>query len=328
MSGADIPYQLRPNKFIDRQLFVELLARALIPRGSDRYIYLSMGGNHLIDHYAIYNSLGIQAQFSFDLNPNAVARQKFNRPTDATICETMNSADLPSRMDEIAARFPRKKNLIVWLDYTTTDRKTQLQEVVQTLLRLRHGDIFRVTLNAQAPASDKWKNAGFNSPGHARADLLRQELETFMPTDVALIGEDEFASVLARCVELAVKTAEAQRPDIIFRPALLTSYKDGVRMLTVTCTASDPNQTQLFPTELFWKWKFACKGWKDINYIFAPLLSSRERHKLDSNIKRGPARMLRALRFLPAADQVRSVAAIQSYRTFHRYYPTFRHVAE
>ena len=84
MSGDEIPYQLRPNKFIDRQMFLELLSRLVMPRGPENYVYVSMGGRHLVDHYAIYNKLGIQALFSFDFDRNEVARQKFNRPTGVT----------------------------------------------------------------------------------------------------------------------------------------------------------------------------------------------------------------------------------------------------
>src|SRR3954447_24813030 len=120
MSGEDIPYQLRPSKFIDRQMFVELLSRILHVRGPENYIYVSMGGRHLVDHYAVYKELGINAQFSFDENKDAVARQKFNRPTDATICVTMKSSALAAELDMIATRFPTRSNFIVWLDYTNS----------------------------------------------------------------------------------------------------------------------------------------------------------------------------------------------------------------
>ncbi len=44
MNGAEIPYQLRPSKFIDRQIFMELLSRLIQVRGPENYIYISMGG--------------------------------------------------------------------------------------------------------------------------------------------------------------------------------------------------------------------------------------------------------------------------------------------
>jgi hypothetical protein len=188
MSGED-PYQLRPNKFIDRQMFIELLSRLIVPRGIEKYIYVSMGGRHLVDHYAVYNRLGIDAQFSFDMNGNEVARQRLNRPTGATVCVEMNSAALPSQIDAILQRFPSKRNLIVWLDYTSADRRTQLQEAVQTLVRLRHGDIFRITLNADArtlAAANEWKEKGAEGPGEYRAEKLRESRSIFQRTSQQL----------------------------------------------------------------------------------------------------------------------------------------------
>lgn len=279
MSGEDIPYQLRPNKFIDRQMFVELLSRLVVPRGPEKYIYVSMGGRHLIDHYAVYNQLGIEAQFSFDKNPNEVKRQIFNRPTGKTLCVELDTADLPSELDEILNEFPKKSNLIVWLDYTGSNRRTQLQEAVQTLVRLKHGDIFRITLNASQRTlcdGDEWKRKGASSPGEYRADRLREQIQEYMPTNITTISDRSLADTLARCVELAAKAAEAQEATLQIKPVLITSYKDTTRMLTVTCSVSEVGNRDRFPPATFSRWKFACHGWKDIRFIYAPVLSTRE----------------------------------------------------
>jgi hypothetical protein len=331
MSGEDIPYQLRPNKFIDRRMFVELLSRLIVPRGVENYIYVSMGGRHLVDHSSVYNQLGIDALYSFDLNGNAVARQKFNRPTGAMVCNEMNSADLPSQVDSIMSKFPRKRNLIVWLDYTSTARRSQLQEAVQTLARLKHGDVFRITLNASFNTlgdNGNWKGAGATGPGEYRADQLRKQIPEFLPTDVTVVGADDFPLVLARCVALATNAAEALRPGLHFTPVLITSYKDGARMFTATCVVTEAGNSEVFPKPSFRRWKFAASGWDSIQYIYAPLLSAKEQYRLDENLQLGPTRMLSKLRFLPAEDKSSSVAALRSYKAFHRFYPTFRHVED
>ncbi|HUD51880.1 O-methyltransferase [Parvibaculum sp.] len=329
MSGDNIPYQLRPNKFIDRQIFIDLLTRLIVPRGIEKYVYVSMGGRHLVDHYAIYNHLGIRSQLSFDLDENEVARQKFNRPTGAAKCIPLSSADLPAKIDDILAEFPGKKNVIVWLDYTTADRRSQFQEVVQTLIRLKHGDVFRVTLNANPQTlcgGNEWQGAGSAGPAEFRAEKLKAQIEEFLPTDVLRISDDGLPVVLARSVELAVRNAEAIQPNLRFKPVLVTSYKDGARMLTVTCTVSDVDEGEKFPSKSFTRWNFASRGWTDIQSISAPILSSREQHRLDKHIHSGPKRMLAALGFMPAKNENASLEALRSYSRFHRYYPTFRHV--
>jgi hypothetical protein len=331
MSGDDIPYQLRPNKFIDRQMFLELLSRLIGGRGPENYIYISMGGRHLVDHHAIYGKLGIQALFSFDINANEVARQKFNRPTGDMICVEMQSANLPSEIDAIVQRFPRKQSVIVWLDYTSTHRRAQFQEAVETLVRLKHGDIFRITLNADIRSlsrGDEWKDKGFANPGEYRAARLRDQISEYLATDVTSISDTNFPNVLARCLGLATDAAHAQQPNLTFTPILMTSYKDGTRMLTVTCAVSEADKANGFPNDHFRHWKFACRGWNDLQMIYAPILSLKEQYRLDVNLHRGAKRMLSALKFLPAVDEATSLQAIESYRLFHRYYPTFRHVED
>jgi len=331
MSGEDIPYQLRPNKFIDRRTFIELLSRLIVPRGIEKYIYVSMGGRHLIDHHAIYDQLGIRAQFSFDDNANEILRQKFNRPTGNTVCVVMNSADLPGEIDTIFQQFRSKRNLIVWLDFTTADRRTQLQEAIQTLVKLKHGDVFRITLNANAQTlggGDEWKKAEAKSPQEYRADRLRAQIGELLPTEITTIGEQDLPKVLSQCVRLAAAEAERLQPGIRIEPVLITSYRDGQRMLTVTCSISEGDEEEEFPSAQFVKWEFACTGWDDIEFISAPQLSLKEQYRLDANLHRGSGRMLAALRFLPAKDEATSLEAIESYRAYHRYYPTFRHIED
>jgi hypothetical protein len=326
MTGADIPYQLRPSKFVDRQMFIELLARLINGRGPERYVYVSMGGRHLVDHYAVYKDLGIKAQFSFDNQENTVARQLFNRPTDSTVCKTMNSSALPDEIDRVAAKFPSKRNFIVWLDYTDTARKLQLQEIEQTLMKLRHGDVFRVTMNAhvgnlgKAPAGENVDRAAF------RAKALRDQIEDLMPTKIVEIPDDGFPAVLARCIELATKRAKAQLPNFDYIPLMSTSYADGQRMVTVTCAVSDSAEKEAFPGERFARWQFASKSWEDIHDISVPVLSAKERFRLDGNLSKTAKRMLSALRFLPADDENASLDAVASYKKYQRFYPAFRHV--
>jgi hypothetical protein len=331
MSGADIPYQLRPNKYIDRQIFIELLSRLIVPRGTEKYVYVSMGGNHLVDHCAVYNQLGIDGLYSFDNDANAVKRQKFNRPIGKAICVKLNSADLPTKIDEILSKFPSKKSLVVWLDYTDTNRRAQFQEAIQTLVRLRHGDIFRITLNANPQTlcgGNEWRESEAASPGEYRANKLREQIEEYMPTDITAISETGLSLVLARCVELATKAAEGLQANLSFQPVLLTSYKDGARMLTVTCVVKERDAQERFPQQILSRWRFVSKKWTDIQDISVPVLSTKEQHRLDIRMHRSVKYMLSSLSFLPSKDEKASIAALKSYRKLHRYYPSFRHVED
>lgn len=243
-------------------------------------------------------------------------------------CVAMDSGNLPSEIDPILRRFPRKKNLIIWLDYTSADRRAQFQEAVQTLVRLRHGDVFRITLNAsvQTVGGTDWKESGAAGPAEYRADRLRAQIPEFVPTDVTAIADTEFPNVLARCLGLAMETAQGLKPNLRFIPVLITSYRDGTRMLTSTCAVSEVDRPDKFPRQQLQRWKFVCRGWDDIQVIYAPVLSLKEQYRLDANLHRGASRMLSALNFLPAKDQAASLEAIKNYKSFQRYYPTFRNI--
>jgi hypothetical protein len=329
MSGDDIPYQLRPRKFVDRQLFLELLARLVVPFGIEKYAYASMGGRHMVDHFAVYNRFGIDALFSFDLDPNTVKRQRFNRPLGSALCVEMPSSQLPSKLDQILSKFPKKTNLIVWLDYTSADRRAQLQEIVETLVRLKPGDVFRATMNADIRSignAENWKKDGAANPGEWRLAKLKDQVLEFLPTDLTGVTKDNFPNSVVATIQMAVAKAAGQMAGIYFHPILLTSYADGSPMVTAACAVSDTEDRVIALPQCFRRWKFACKSWTDVMHIDVPTLSSRESARLSSKLHRGPSAMSAALRFLLGADEVESLKALSSYRELHRYYPTFRNV--
>lgn len=332
MSGEDIPYQLRPNKFIDRQIFMDLLARQVPDVGSDKYAYLSMGGKHLVDHNAIYRHVGVSRLFSFDQNGDIVERQKFNKPIDSAICEKMAASKLTGTIDSIGDVFPDTTNVIVWLDYTDpNERLAQLQELIEVAKRLQPGDILRITLNSNLgnidgpKGSTLWKDEGYPSPQSFRISKLKDQLDTFVPEDIEGIGEDAFPAVLCRCISLAVSKVEAEINTISFKPVLLTTYRDGQRMVTATCLVVKREDADKELIRLR-SWPLLPSGWEDVTQISAPDLSVREKLKIDEFLSRDAEEILGQLGFLPAKSKDKSIESILSYKSLHRYYPSFHHV--
>jgi hypothetical protein len=172
----------------------------------------------------------------------------------------------------------------------------------------------------QGPPGSSAKREAF------RANYLRDQIEDMMPTTITAIADNDLPSVLAKCIELVTQKAKGQVPHLDFVPVLTTSYADGQRMLTVTCAVSDSSQHERFPNSQFNRWQFASKNWDNIHDISVPVLSAKERFKLDSNLQKSAKRMLTALKFLPADDEPSSLAAVSNYKKFQRFYPAFRHV--
>src|SRR5690348_4779175 len=94
MSGASIPYHLRPHKAVDRRLFLDLLTRFERWRSLSGYAYLSMGAYPLEDHKLVHRLFGLTKLVAFDLEAEVVARQNFNKPIDTCRCVQMKSGDV------------------------------------------------------------------------------------------------------------------------------------------------------------------------------------------------------------------------------------------
>lgn len=319
-NGADIPYQLRPNKFIDRQIFIELLSKVVPQRSHGKYVYISMGGKHLVDHEAVYRRIGIKNLFSFDGDEITVARQNCNRPHDRAVCEHMLSSGLAGSMDRILKQFDSAEHCVIWLDYTSADRLAQIQEFTEVLKRCQPGDVARITLNAKIAASDKdWQESGLNGPGEYRAKVLRDQLGDFFPAEIESVPNDQVPFVLAKCIALACSEAQSES-NCIFLPILLTSYADGQRMFTATVIAHAPGERLI---EGLQGWEFLTKNWSKIIEISAPDLSIREKIEIDKHLKKSPKAIMKRVKFQPSSELDDAEHAIASYKRLHRFYPTF-----
>lgn len=319
-SGDDIPYQLRPNKFIDRQIFLEALTKVVPQKQHGRYVYISMGGKHLVDQEAVYRKIGIRNLYSFDGNADIVARQICNRPHFSSLCEELHSSALAGELDRILDHFAPAGHLIVWLDYTDAQRLAQLQEFCEVLKRCQPGDVVRITMNASdAKLNGDWQKAGFAGPAQFRAQRLRDQLGDFFPVDVESIGDNGVPAVLSEAVSIATAKA-AEESKLRLAPILLTSYADGQRMFTATVLCVP--QTGKLPDGLN-GWEFLAKGWKKVTEISVPDLSIREKVAIDKHLSKGPTAIIKAVKFQPAGELDSAHRALRSYKLLHRFYPTF-----
>lgn len=321
-SGEDIPYQLRPNKFIDRQIFIDLLSKIVPARDHGKYAYISMGGKHLVDQESVYRRVGIQNLFAFDMSNEVVARQKCNRPTATAICKEMVASDLANELDDILEVFPKADHIVAWLDYTNADRLAQLQELCELLRKCQSRDVVRITMNSHyATLNTEWQKAKAKSPAHHRANMLRENLGSFFFSDYVEVEKDQIHLVLTHAVRLAASLVERERGNTVkFVPVLLTSYADGQRMFTATILTLNADEDM--PVGLN-GWDFMPRRWGDVVTISAPDLSLREKVEIDKHLHKPPSKIIRAIRFQPSSELDEARIAVASYKKLHRYYPTF-----
>jgi len=288
MSAAGLPSRLRPNKYVDRELFLDVLSRIVTARGPNDYAYISMGGAHLVDHFGVFRRTGIEKLYAFDENPNTVERQKANKPFDQVDCRCHGSDELAGRYENILNELGVDQG-VIWLDYTRPkQRLSQLQEVETLSKKIIAGDILRVTMNADTEGLQKLKaqlpkSAGFETPNEEWAALLRQQLGEFVPANLEGFTADTFPSALARCIEAAISSGLTQgQRNLVARPVLSTAYQDTSRMLSVTVLIAEDDAVMPPP-----HWAFLPDGWSDVTNINAPDLSLREKNKLDDILHMG-----------------------------------------
>lgn len=323
MSGAGLPYRLRPNKFIDRELFAELVSLIVAERGSDSYAYISMGGKHLSDHLAIYRRAGLKKLYSFDKESAIVQRQKFNSPFEGVKCDVHSSDELPARLDSIV-RDMVVENVIIWLDYTKPKHLVQLAEIETLCTCLHVGDVLRVTLNVEfgrlnkreAELSEQQKSLQVDEK---KAALMRLELGRYLPRTITRIGKDGVPSAVAESVLRACEigldsSSSGQKP----LPLLITEYRDTTSMVTVTVLVCEDNDK----TVGLKGWSWLPEDCTNVERIVTPDLSPRERYALDKEMHRNANQVSTALGFELDLESIRS------FERFHRFYPTFQTVGD
>jgi len=320
------PFQLRPNKFVDRMLFLDLATRTAALRGAQNYAYISMGAKFLHDHHSIYRRIGIDSLVSFDRESDDIKRQNFNRPTGKMKCLEMDSADLPGQLDELRG----DKSVIIWLDFTSPkDRRVQLQQSEEVLKRLHPGDMLRVTMNSEYRKFGKYDSDAekkFPDLQSMVAAKLSKQIPEYLPASLTRLEEIDVPRVLSCSLGMAADRAVKYRDDICIVPILSTTYADGDRMLTAACVVR-PIEEKTLPDSLR-GWRHRSKTWEDVVNIDVPDFSMREKQHIDRRLNYSPAKILQSLPFRPesagAADLLKK--GIENYKRFHRYYPAFHHV--
>lgn len=322
MSGSSIPYHLRQNKAIDRNLFVDLLSRVARFKNISEYTYVGMGGPYLEDFRHIHAALRIQNMISFEMDANVFARQKFNRPISCIDLLHQSSG-------EFIANFDFPDNYIVWLDYTTPSKLgEQLAELETLVSKLPEGSVFKVTLNASA-SSLGTPNDGSDLQAHrvARAKVV---LGSYAP---AVISKDNvtgngYPKLLMRAVEAAAKKGVAGRARAMVQPLAGFSYKDGQTMLTFTGVVLNRVDRDPFVSSTRLRhWDFSSLDWQDPVEISVPEMSFKERLSVESMLPESdsPTIMTRMGYYLGESAE-EAEALLGNFVKYYRKYPWYSRV--
>lgn len=325
MSGDNLAYQLRPNKAVDRNLFITLLNKLNRVINISDYTYYGFGGPFLEDFKLIHSNLRIGSMVSIEKSEHVHLRQKFNSPLGCIKFEKKKSGELIEGNDF-------SEPTIFWLDYVApAEIGDQLNEISYLLSKLKTNDIVKITVNCN-PAS-----LGGNGQPHELKDIrlgiLESRLNDYFP--VGTIADDitrkRYPSVLLKAIELAVKKGMHGKSLSYFQPLLSFTYQDGGHpMMTVTgiiLQNDDSSTVDFFDKSRLKHWPMGTYDWSGPREINLPELSVKERIFIDTMLPTSDKDQIKnALGYSIDEDDDKMLSLIQNYIDYYRMYPLFSRV--
>lgn len=227
--GSQPFYHLRPNKYVDRQIFAEVLKSLSRNIPIQDYTYIGMGSFMFDDFKLLHNALGIEKMISLEVDPLMCKRAAFNKPLKCIKMIQQSTTDYIANMD------PANKRHVFWLDYTApAEIGAQFDDFCRLICTLNEYDIIRITLNAN-PTSLGTPPSASTDLWEYRLDVLQQRLGDFVPTSVVPrnLVKKAYPLVLLSCLKKAyIKTIIGKERR--FLPLYSTVYDDNTQMLTLT----------------------------------------------------------------------------------------------
>lgn len=331
MAGDSVPYHLRTNKFIEREIFCELLSHIAGWQKFDTYLYASMGGAFLSDFKLLHTKLGLAKMISLEKEPHVVSRQLFNRSTDLIKCELLESAAFISQLDAYMQQYAAD-NIIAWLDYANANqRQEQIREFSSLLNKLGHNDIAKITLNCSAHTLyDQYKVSSLDEKQQMIYDNLQGQLgdlfdsQKFSPSQMNNTGV--CSALIAAVRRVSLDALEGDKANLV-QPLAITRYQDGMHeMLTISLIILKREDLSSFMEETsIQSWPFFCSDWTLCKSIAIPELSFKERECVDDVISAHetitPQQVNYVIPFSLAATEASSAKRIGDYMALRKYSP-------
>ena len=222
-NGSSLPYRLRQNKSVDRELFLGLLLRLAATLKLEDYQYIGLGGPFLEDFRLVHARLGIDDLICIEKEKNVHKRQQFNRPVNRVKCVNNTLEDYLDETDI-------EKPVILWFDYTDPGAITdQIERFSQTISTVPINSIFRITLNANPsslgtpdPGELAVEVDGFERPDENektihewRLDRFRERLGDLFPSGLQpeKMTYKNYGTCVLQALYLAVEKEILNLPD-------------------------------------------------------------------------------------------------------------------
>ena len=325
-AGTSIPYHLRPNKAVERGLFIQSLRKINKYMNISDHRYIGFGGPFLEDFKVLHHELKISDMVCIEVEENVRLRQKFNKPLSC-----IDFFDRACSATEFINEYNFDKTSIVWLDFVSfNDLNQQLSDVSRLLSNLDHGDIFKVTLNSN-PAN--LGNADNDANLHEFRlekfrELVTSEYEPHGLTEESMYSK-KFSSTLLKALSRAVSKGMASTPNLEVVPLSAFVYEDGQKMLTAMGVILDKSEKEEFLEKTrIDTWPYYSGSWGEPKNITLPALSARERLQVEQMLPDGSYEEIRnKLGYYIGSDEKSAKEQLENFMSYYRSFPWFGKVA-
>lgn len=327
MSGGYIPYHLRHNKSIDREVFLEGLSKLNRLFDISSYTYIGFGGPMLEDFRHVHSKMTINNLISIEEDPAIFKRQLYNQPFHCIDCQQLNSS-------QFIETYPYDKPTITWLDYASAKKISRdLDDIKNLSTKVSDGDILKITFPVN-PASYYNREHGETAESYAEnfKRAVKSKLGRIYTThDFNVTVKDVsprnltnlMSGILIDAFKLALERGlSGRRHPMVYIPLVVNRYNDGTHtMLTVfgLYRIKEAYRETIEGCQLN-NWNFISNHWKDIQEISIPTLTIKEKIDLDSCL---PMRNV----FMEAASEI-ALNEVESmnYFKYYRLYPNFHRI--
>jgi hypothetical protein len=322
-NGTNIAYHLRPNKAIERNLFVELLRKIDKFVKIEDYSYISFGGPFLEDFKQIHNALQIEKMFSIEMVENTHKRQAYNMPVSC-----IDIGEKVQTGNEFIHQHEFDSPTIIWLDYSEAlSVSEQLDELSFLITKLAENDIFKITINAHVAklgsCEDSQKLREFRLKKLSEHIEERHLPDNLSEEDVSTKG---YVKLMLKCIQKAAQAGLTRKDKFFIQPLTAFEYSDGMTMLTATAMILNKDDKERVATQLG-DWAFYSKDWSNPKNINIPNMSIKERLAIEAMLpKANPDQIISGLGFYIGGNLGEAKKQMTNFIDYYKVMPWYSKV--
>ncbi|MBE5966999.1 MAG: hypothetical protein E7255_08545 [Lachnospiraceae bacterium] len=320
-------YHLRPNKSIDRSLFVQTLIGLSQLFPITDYQYTGFGSYLFDDFKLLHETLNISEMISLEKDSVEYERAKFNIPYNCIDVKNIGSTEYLSELF-----IEDNSHNIFWLDFVNpSELGMQLADYATLLNILNPGDIIRITLNAN-PGSLGKKSENPDDLQKVRLKTLQNRVpDIYFPISITPenMTTAKYPLVLLKILKNITMQCLIDEPPYssnFMLPLFSSVYADGQQMLTFTGIILDSHQKESEIEHMLMGYPHNTFMWDKPCYIEIPALSVREITELNKLLPATGVRQQIINKF-PFIFSEKAEHAVDSYISYYKFYPNYHQVS-